>query len=66
MGFMQFSTNPIEGCDLASLRPPNLEHIWGPKWQPVYGLLEITKKKKFRLKILVIFKLLAFSPVGGV
>ena len=37
------STNPIEGCDLASLWPPHLEHIWGPKWLPVYGLLKITK-----------------------
>ena len=40
--FLIFSNNPIEGCDLASPGPPDLEHIWGPKWQPVYGLFYIT------------------------
>ena len=55
MGFMQFSTNSIEGCDLASLWPPKLEQFWGPKWQPVYGLLKITKKHEMSSKILVIF-----------
>ena len=42
MTFMIFSNNPIAGCDFASPGPPDLEHIWGPKWQPVYGLFYIT------------------------
>ena len=50
MRCMQLSTNPIAGCDLASLWPPNLEHIWGPKWLPVYGLLKITKKYEISSK----------------
>ena len=40
--FMIFSNNLIAGCDLASPGPPDLEHIWGPKWQPVYRLFYIT------------------------
>ena len=50
MRFVQFSTNPIAGCDLASLWPPNLEHIWGPKWLPVYGWLKTTKKHEISSK----------------
>ncbi len=40
--FLIFFNNSIAGCDLASPGPPDLEHIWGPKWQPVYGLFYIT------------------------
>ena len=40
--FLIFSNNPIAGCYFASPGPPDLEHIWGPKGQPVYGLFYIT------------------------
>ena len=40
--FLIFSNNPIAGCDFASPGPPDLDNIWGAKWQPVYGLFYIT------------------------
>ena len=55
MIFLIFYNNPIEGCDLASPGPPNLEHIWGPTGQPVYRLFYITIICNF-YEIYAIFK----------
>ena len=41
---MQFSTHLKAGCDLASLWPPHLEHIWSPKMASCIWVIEIHKK----------------------
>ena len=50
MRFMQFSTNLIAGCNLASLWPPHLEHIWGPKIASCIYVIEIHKEPEISSK----------------